>query len=310
MNGGNLLARYTWIVDILRRYGRISRGEFNARWANSRFGDGAPMPRRTFYNYRQSISELFGIEITYDKRTNEYFIEGDTSAPAGASAHDQSVTDWLLNSAAMSGVLSDARAVSHRIFVEDVPSARHNLAPVLDALNHDIAIRFTYNPFTRSMPTRGVEIEPYLIKLFRQRWYVAGRNVAENRLKTYALDRMSAIELTSRRFEMPADFDPAEYFRNSFGIVVDSSRPRRVVLRTDPRQAKYLRALPLHSSQTEMVHDAFSEFTYTLLLTEDFLKELMTLGPSVTVISPPELRLMLTDRLRRTLDLYSSLNEE
>ncbi|MDE6535689.1 MAG: WYL domain-containing protein, partial [Muribaculaceae bacterium] len=217
---------------------------------------------------------------------------------------DNSLTDWLLNSAAMSGVLSDARAVSHRVFVEDVPSARHNLAPMLAPRHHAIAIRFNYHPFTRSRPTTGVEIEPYLIKLFRQRWYVAGRNVSEDRLKTYALDRMSAIELTSRRFEMPADFDPAEYFRHSFGIVVDASEPRDVILRTDPRQAKYLRALPLHWSQQEMVHDRFSDFSYRLLLTEDFLKELMTLGPSVEVIAPTELKTMLADRLRQTLSHY------
>lgn len=300
MNGGNLLARYTWVVDTLRRYGRISREEFNKRWAASSLSGGDPMPRRTFYNYRQNISELFGIEIAYDKRTNEYYIENNDQ-----KGGDGSLTNWLLNSAAMSGVLSDARNVSHRVFVEDVPSARHNLAPILDALNHDISIRFTYNPFSRSRASVGVEIEPYLIKLFRQRWYVAGRNVSENRLKTYALDRMTAIELTGKRFEMPADFDPQEYFRHSFGIVVDSSTPRQVILRTDPQQAKYLRALPLHSSQQEMLHDQFSDFTYNLLLTEDFVKELMTLGPSVKVIAPPELRALLTDRLRRTLDQYS-----
>lgn len=296
---GNLLARYTWVVDTLRRYGRISREEFNKRWAAGAYGNGDPMPRRTFYNYRQNILELFGIEIAFDRRTNEYFIR-----ELDSNGGDGSLTDWLLNSAAMSGVLSDAKAVSHRVFVEEVPSARDNLAPILDALNQDISIRFTYNPYTRSRPTTGVEIEPYLIKLFRQRWYVAGLNVSENRLKTYALDRMTAIELTGRRFEMPADFDPQEYFRHSFGIVVDASEPRLVTLRTDPKQAKYLRALPLHPSQSEMIHDRFSDFSYKILLTEDFIKELMALGPAVKVISPPELRALLTARLRETLSQY------
>ncbi len=296
---GNLLARYTWVVDTLRRYGRISRSEFNKRWADSPYGNGDPMPRRTFYNYRQNILELFGIEIAFDRRTNEYFIR--ELDPNGG---DGSLTDWLLNSAAMSGVLSDAKSVSHRVFVEEVPSARDNLAPILDALNQDISIRFTYHPYTRSRPTTGVEVEPYLLKLFRQRWYVAGLNVAEGRLKTYALDRMTGIELTGRRFEMPADFDPQVYFKHSFGIVVDASEPRLVTLRTDPKQAKYLRALPLHPSQSEMIHDQFSDFTYRILLTEDFIKELMALGPAVKVIAPTELRTLLTTRLRETLTQY------
>lgn len=299
MNGANLLSRYTWVVDLLRRYGRISRAEFNTRWAASPYGEGRPMPRRTFYNYRQAIGELFGLDVEYDSRTREYYINSESG-----NGQSDSVTDWMLNSAAMSGVLTDAKNAAGRIFVEDVPSARHNLAPVLDALNQNITLRFAYQPYTRSVPTPNVEINPYLIKLFRQRWYVAGWNTVERKLKTYALDRMSRIELTGERFEMPADFDPEEYFRDSFGIVVDNSEPREVILRTDHKQAKYLRALPLHHSQTEMIHDQFVDFTYRLRLTEEFLRELMTLCPVVKVIAPRELQVMLIDRLRTTLDLY------
>lgn len=297
-SGGNLLARYTWLVDTMKRYGRISRKELDARWKNAAVSNGESLPRRTFYNYRQAISEIFGIIIEFDSATNEYFIATDSSEA-------ESLTDWMLNSATMSGVMADARAVSDRVFVEDVPSARQNLAPILDALKNNVAIRFTYNPFYRSRPSEGVIIEPYLLKLFRQRWYVAGRNVAENKLKTYALDRVTTLELTDRHFEMPPSFSPAEYFKNSFGIVVDSGEPREVALKCEPKQAKYLRALPLHRSQTEMVHDNYSVFHYRLRLTEDFLQELMALGPAVTVIAPTELKLLLADRLRRTLALYS-----
>lgn len=304
MNGSNLLARYTWMVDTIRRYGRITREELNKRWQNADVSGGAPLPRRTFYNYRQAIAELFGVEIGYDRHTNEYFIEGDDS-----DTNNPRLTDWLLNSAAVSGMLTAASAASSRIFVEEIPSARQNLAPILDAINQNLTIRFSYHPFTRSQPTHGIVVEPYLLKLFRQRWYVAGMNRKEDRLKTYALDRISNIELTSARFEMPNDFDPAEYFRHSFGIVADASAPRHVMIRTTPAQAKYLRALPLHSSQQELVHSDYSEFTYHILLTEEFLRELMMLGPEITVVHPGELRAMLTDRLKRTLSLYEPDNQ-
>lgn len=300
MSGSNLLARYTWMVDTLRRYGRISREELNSRWQNSEVSRGAPLPRRTFYNYRQAVAELFGVNIGYDRRTNEYFIENDDTCDSNPR-----LTDWLLNSAAISGMLTAASAVSSRVFVEEVPSARQNLAPILDAINQNLAIRFSYHPFTRSQPSPDLEIEPYLLKLFRQRWYVAGLNTREKRLKTYALDRMSSVELTLRHFEMPSDFDPAEYFRHSFGIVVDASTPRHVMIRTTPSQAKYLRALPLHPSQQELVHGEYSEFTYHILLTEEFVRELMMLGPEITVMHPAELRTMLVERLKRTVSLYN-----
>ncbi len=285
----------------MRRSGRMTRSEINRRWKDSSVGKGTDMQRRTFYNYRAAVLDLFGVEIVYDSSTGEYYIEND---PNSASRGSETVTDWLLNSAAMSGMLSDARSISDRIFLEQVPSARHNLSPIIEAIKSERAIRFTYHPFSRSRPTKGIVLEPYLLKLFRQRWYVAGRNVGEGKLKTYALDRITEPELTGDNFTMPPDFDPNEYFRYSFGIVVDSSEPRRVILRTDSRQAKYLRALPLHPSQQEMIHDDFSIFTYNLLLTPDFLRELMSLGPDVTVLAPPELRTMLAARLRETLALY------
>lgn len=297
---GNLLARYTWLIDTLRRNGRMTRDEINRRWLQSDVSGGQPLARRTFYNYRQSISELFGTDIEFDTATNEYYIAREESG----RNHSDTVTDWMLNSAAMGGLLADAREVSARIFVEKVPSARQNLAPIINAIKQNRAIRFTYSPYWRSMASTGVTIEPYLLKLFRQRWYVAGHNVAENRIKTYALDRMSELEQTSRSFMMPADFDPAEYFRYSFGIVVDKSEPRNIMIKADSRQAKYMRALPLHESQEEMVHDTFSIFTYRLRPTEDFLQELMAQGPNIEVVAPVELRTMLAERLRATLDKY------
>ncbi|MBE6305107.1 MAG: WYL domain-containing protein [Bacteroidales bacterium] len=299
---GNLLARYTWLVDTLRRAGRLTRTEINRRWMESDFSSGSPMPRRTFYNYRVAVFDLFGVEILYDAATREYYIDSDDAVSDINSS--SSVTDWLLNSAAMSGMLADARSISSRIFLEQVPSARVNLSPIISAIKENRVLKFSYLPFTRSLTTEGIIFEPYLLKLFRQRWYVAGRNVAENRIKTYALDRMSLPEATGATFEMPSDFDAQEYFKYSFGIVVDSSRPRRIALRADSKQAKYLRALPLHSSQTEMIHDEFSIFNYEMLITPDLVTEIMSMGPSVTVLAPQELRAMLATRLRETLTPY------
>lgn len=295
----NLLARYTWVVDTIRRAGRITRKELCRRWEQSAVSGGAELPRRTFFNYREAILDLFGVNIQIDRSTREYYIENDHSESG------RSLADLLLDSAAISGILADARSISSRVFLENVPSARTNLAPIIAAIKENRAISFSYHPYTRTCPTRGIVLEPYLIKLFKQRWYVAGRNVAENRLKTYALDRMISVEPTGKTFELPDDFDPQEYFRYSFGIVVDASEPREVAIRAGERQAKYMRALPLHPSQQEMVNDGFSIFYYKLLLTPDFVSELMSVGPDIEVLAPAELRALMANRLSATLALYS-----
>jgi len=297
MPSRNLLSRYIWLIDTITRYGRITRHELEDLWLKSSVGNGEPLSRRTFYNYRQGIEQLFNITIGCDNTTFEYFI-------SNADKHSRSVTDWLLNSSAVSNVLSNSRDISHRIFLEDVPSARGHLDTVINALRASRAISFDYNNFTRSRPATGLRLEPYVLKFFRQRWYVVGLNIKEKKLKTYALDRMANCVITSTAFALPDGFDPDAYFRDSFGIVVTHQPPREIVIRTDHLQAKYLRALPLHHSQQESLHDGFSLFSYRMRLTDDLVEYLLSMGPRITVIAPAELRAMMVDRLQRTLDNY------
>ena len=242
------MGRYVWLIDTIRRFGSIRRDKLNELWARSPYSDGEPLPRRTFYNYRAAIAELFSINIECDTATYEYYI-------ASGNDRQEGVTDWLLNSAAMSNVLSTVSDVSDRIFLEDIPSARTYLSQVVSALREHRTVLFTYRPYTRSTPTRGVAVEPYFLKIFRQRWYLTGRNVADDKVKTYALDRMEEVTVSDDTFEPDPTFDAESYVRDTFGIVFSQGEPKEVALRTDPRQAKYFRALPLHHSQREAVHD-------------------------------------------------------
>ncbi len=295
----DLLNRYVWLVDTIRRHGRITRRELNDCWRRSRFSDGdTTLPRRTFYNYRQAIEDLFDINIICDQSTFEYYI-------ADEDAHNESVTEWLLNAAATNDVLSSSRDISQKIFLEDVPSAREHLATAINALKSSSPLRFDYHPYTRSTPTPAIVIEPYFLKIFRQRWYLTGRVVAEKRIKTYALDRISSLVILPEHFTPDPSFDPEAYSRDSFGIIFSLGEVKNIVIRTDTRQAKYFRALPLHHSQQEMIHDEFSDFHYRLRITDDFVAEILSYGPRVTVMEPPELRAIIRDRLSNSLANYS-----
>lgn len=294
----NMLNTYIWLVDTIRSHGAITREELNRLWVRSPLSNGEPMARRTFYNYRNAIEELFKINIECNSSTFQYYIEGNEDA------QKNNMTDWMLNTASISNVLTTASDISNRIFLEDVPSAREYLSPVMSALRENSEIAFTYSPYSRSGKGKKVSMEPYFLKIFRQRWYITGRNTSENKIKTYALDRMSGLTISTRKFCLPPDFDPETYFKDAFGIVFSLGEVHKVVLRVDKQQAKYMRALPLHHSQSEMVDDNYSIFHYNLRLTPDLVQEIMSYGPSVTVLSPPELRAMITTRLKDTLKNY------
>ena len=79
---------------------------------------------------------------------------------------------------------------------------------------------------------------------------------------------------------------------------------RRIAIKADPLRAKYLRALPLHHSQSEIIHDDYSIFYYKMRITPDLVEEILSHGPRLMVLEPPELRAMVTTELRAALEAY------
>ena len=293
-----LINKYIWIIDTIQRYGRITREELNRLWVKSSIGDGMPMARRTFYNYRQGIAETFNVVVECYPSTFEYYID------SSGSEQEDKLRNWLLDAASMSGMLSDSRDVSDRIILEDVPSARGNLPVVIQAMKESCRINFSYKAYNRINIKRDIVIEPYFVRIFKQLWYVIGYNVKDEAIKTYSLDRMSDLTIRQDKFAVPEGFSAADYFKNCFGIMQSKGEPKEIVLKSTANQAKYLRALPLHHSQREEVHDSYSLFHYKLLITYDFVQEILSLGSQVQVIAPPELKAAVVNELKLALDSY------
>ena len=294
----NMISRYLWLVDTISHYGRITLKDLNKAWLRSEISEGKPLARRTFFHYRDGVEEMFDINIQCDKSTFEYYIDdkgGENSAR---------LRSWLMDSVSMSGMLSGANSISGRIILENVPSARQHLPVIIDALKQNHRIGFSYKSYTRSRPTDGIVLEPYFIKIFKQLWYVIGRNVKDKQIKTYSLDRMSHLNMLPDVFTMPENVNPSEFFKDCFGIITNRNSAKRIVLRVEPTQAKYFRALPLHHSQQEAVHDNYSIFSYKMRITYDLKEEIMSHGASIEVLEPQELKLLIRTELEQALKNY------
>ena len=294
----NLINRYVWLVDTINRYGRITLKDLNDAWLRSEISEGKPLARRTFFHYRDGVEEMFDINIVCDKSTFEYYIDDS------GGENNTRLQSWLVDSASLSGMLSNAHDISDRIILENVPSAREHLPIIIDAMKQNRRIRFSYKSYTRSQPTDGIVLEPYFVKIFKQLWYVIGMNIKDGAVKTYSLDRITQLNLLQDTFKMPDGVKPSEFFKDCFGIITNKNKAKRIVLRVEPTQAKYFRALPLHASQMEEVHDNYSVFTYSMRITYDLKEEIMSHGSSVEVLEPTELKLLIQNELKQALDNY------
>jgi predicted DNA-binding transcriptional regulator YafY len=150
-------------------------------------------------------------------------------------------------------------------------------------------------------------LEPYAMKVYRQRWYVVGKLQEQNAIRHLSLDRIIDLRRTKSSFVVPEDFNAEKYFANSIGVFVnDELGPQKVRIRAYGKQVDYLRSLPLHRSQEEVVtkHEQYSEFQYRVCLTPELTTQLLAMGENIEVLEPQELREEMKKKLEECLNLY------
>lgn len=293
----DLISRYIWIVDTLTRYERLTRRQLNKLWRRSSLSDGADLPERTFFHYRRAIEENFHIDIACDSQ-GRYYIDRD------GSRQGKALTNWMLDSYAVNNAIKGSETPMDRVEIEDVPSAREFLPVVLDAIKENHKLSFTYAGFNRSRAEHGIRFLPYFLKRYKQRWYMAGVREKSGDIRTYALDRVKEMTVIDEKFVKDPEVTLEDLFGNVLGVTSSKADVRTVRLEATATQAKYFRALPLHHSQEEEVHDRYSIFTYRLKLNYELVHEVMALGEAVKVLDPPELKAMVVTELENALKRY------
>ena len=275
--GKELFSRYVWLLETIHRAGKITFEEINARWLRSELSGGETLSLRTFHHHRDAIEELFDINIECIKRGGYcYYIEDTEELEKGC------VRKWLLNSFAVDNLIVESRKLKSRILLEEVPSGKRYLIPLIEAMRDGMIVEVDYQSFRQQVPA-NFEIEPYCLKLFRQRWYVVARSPHYNRVMIYSLDRILDLEVSEKTFYYPEEFNPQSYFDACFGIVADDDIGIETVqLKVYAPQDKYFDALPLHHSQrTVEVTEGHTVYEYRIRPTYDFVQELLSHGADV-----------------------------
>lgn len=299
--GKELFSRYVWLLETIHRAGKITFEEINARWLRSELSGGETLSLRTFHHHRDAIEELFDINIECIKRVGYcYYIEDTEELEKGC------VRKWLLNSFAVDNLIVESRKLKSRILLEEVPSGKRYLIPLIEAMRDGMIVEVDYQSFRQQVPA-NFEIEPYCLKLFRQRWYVVARSPHYNRVMIYSLDRILDLEVSEKTFYYPEEFNPQSYFDACFGIVADDDIGIETVqLKVYAPQDKYFDALPLHHSQrTVEVTEGHTVYEYRIRPTYDFVQELLSHGADVEVLQPSLLRSRLGDIAKEMVALYN-----
>ena len=291
----NFFKRYIWLVDLLSRRGYISLQEISDEWRKSPLNDThAPLSERTFFNHRDAIFDIFGIEIRNDRSLGFYI--------AGSDMDGNTTGEWMLHTLCLNNVLQENADMKSRILIEKAPSSEKFLTEVISAMRAGKVISLTYKSYYRPEPST-FNVRPYCVKYFKQRWYMLGDS--DLNLRVYSLDRFVDMEELDQTFEIPEEFDAERYFSNYFGVIIGDKGAEDVVIKVEDSQAAYFRSVPKHDSQKEIEPiDGWPAFTYHLAPTYDFMQELLSHGASVEVLSPEWFRNEMADTAATMYRIY------
>ena len=296
MKPAQIFHQYIWIINTLRAYRKLTLEELNQKWQDDGVANGNPLQRSSFNRHRDAILDMFGIIIDCEPRTYKYYISNKEVLG------DDSIERWLFSTLTVHGVLADSAAVKDRLVLESAPAGEQYLDTIIRAIKTNHRLLMGYKKFE----AEGYEkvVCPYALKLFRQRWYLLALN-DEGQMRIYALDRITMVELRDDGFEMPADFSAQIYFSEYFGVLTTDIPMAHVVLRAHKWMPNYLRTLPLHHSQRELSSTAdYTDFSYDIRPTSDFLGELLRHSNGIEVLQPQELREEMRQMIAETLKRY------
>jgi len=299
--------KHIWLVNTIYEAGRISKEEIDRRWASCYLNDNheTQIQTRAFHRYKEAILEQFGLEILCDRTTGKYYIANEDDLKTGT------LHTWLCNTFAVSHLIQDSQDLHNRIIYEHIPSGSEYLTTIIQAMRDQVTLMVAYQSYKRTEP-ETLEMQPYCVKIFKQRWYVVGKvhytdgshtEEQERKPRVYALDRMHNAEpMPEKPWKMPKDFSAEKYFEGYFGVMRNEDvQPELVKIRAEESTAKYLRSLPLHESQKESENGVF---TYFIAPTFDFIQELRSQGETIEVLEPAHLREKMRHSLEEALKKY------
>lgn len=183
-------------------------------------------------------------------------------------------------------------------------SGLENLHDLLTAVKEKIALSVLYQPFGKEAYTQI--IHPYLLKEYRNRWFLIGRNDG-NYVCNLALDRIKSFKPAKEIFIENNLFDPNTYFNNMIGVSLPTNGEiHQILIKVKPSLVPYVRTKPIHSSQlfVNKLEDDSELFTLQVVKNYELKSTLLSYGNDLEVLQPESLRDEMKQVFKHGADMY------
>ncbi len=149
-------------------------------------------------------------------------------------------------------------------------------------------VQLTYQSF-KARQASDIIFYPYLLKEYRNRWFILGMNKKGKEITTFALDRIQNIVLLNDElFREHKTFDPHTYFNDIVGVTRNTAdTPTHIEFLADNIQAPYIKTKPIHASQ-KIIEEGKEGIIFSIDVIPNFEleRELIGFGEGLKILSP------------------------
>jgi len=219
------------------------------------------------------------------------------------------------------GRLQDKLSISQSnrkpiIHFDSVPNLKglKLLNPLYNYIASKQPLRIMYQSFNAKEPTEYI-LYPYLLKEYRNRWFLFGSVKKDLVLYNLALDRIVSVEPLDIPFKENPEFDCEHFFDDVIGVSKNiHNTPRTIKFWASQEQSKYIQTKPLHHSQKliKQNEDGSCIFKISVVINFELYSVLMSYGPGVRVIYPRQAVSYMRDKTQEMANLYAKdfINKE
>jgi predicted DNA-binding transcriptional regulator YafY len=174
------------------------------------------------------------------------------------------------------------------------------------AIKDKSPLRISYKPYHKD-EARDFIFHPYLLKQYRNRWFLFGREAGKEYVANLGLDRIVSIRNSGVTFFENDLFSADHYFNHLIGV----SKPRdveiqNVVLRVDEKSVPYILSKPIHNLQkiSKRYKNGDIQVEIPLYINYELISTILSYQNTVEVLMPKELRQEILNILKKGMNKY------
>ena len=299
MKSEDLFLEFAWIIKTLQNSKGLTLKELNEKWVQEEeLSGGLEFNYSTLHRHFEALAECAGVIISFDQERQVYYMENKKPKKSAE------LLQFLFQILTVHKALKAFVGLENRVDLQRFSMGEHVINDVAKAIRQNRVIEMTYRPhYTDEIHPHTVL--PYGLKMYDCRTYLIGKT--KDKIVPFELDRIVEMRVTSRTFEMPADFNIHDYYYHFFGVFRDEAiPPEEVVIRTYENEHKYLDELPIHHTQRKIRSRSREYHQYKIFVspTNDFIAKIISRQDRIQVMSPEWLVEKVLSRIERMQKNY------